>query len=300
MNPVNLIYRNQLQTMREDALHATTRQFQQLQLSIQQRVRLECELHKNLTLAQQTILNKDNEITALQQRLHQQQFMENTDAKANEVKRMTSKNEQLRNAQYHVSMKKLSEETKTLKEKLAKQKAFGEMAESRMALEMKSFRNRIDQSQKTIRNLKQLRETEQQKFQQEMDKVKSKILDMKKETKATLLQTSQATQEATKACDDRDALMKQLSHKNALLKESRNLLAQQKQYNAALQEEMKKIVIRNERDIEHQARTFQETLLTQYHERNDQAQLLQRVKDLAERKMSFIAAVADNIGETKQ
>ena len=65
-------------------------------------------------------------------------------------------------------------------------------------------------------------------------------------------------------------------------------------------EEMKKIVLRNEKDIENQARTFQETLLTQYHERNDQAQLLQRVKDLAERKMSFIAAVADNIGETKQ
>ena len=197
-------------------------------------------------------------------------------------------------------MKKLSEETKTLKEKLAKQKAFGEMTETRMALEMKSVRNRIDQSQKTIRNLKQLRETEQQKFQQGMEKVKEKMLVMKKETKATLLQTSQATQEATKACDDRDALMKQLSHKNALLKESRNMLAQQKQYNAALQEEMKKIVLRNEKDIENQARTFQETLLTQYHERNDQAQLLQRVKDLAERKMSFIAAVADNIGETKQ
>ena len=76
MNPVNLIYRNQLQSMREDALHATTRQFQQLQLSIQHRVALECEL-------QQTILNKDNEIMVLQQRLHQQQFMENTDVKAN-------------------------------------------------------------------------------------------------------------------------------------------------------------------------------------------------------------------------
>jgi len=168
-----------------------------------------------------------------------------------------------------------------------------------MALEMKSFRSRIDQFQTTIRNLKQLRATEKQKYQQSLDKVQQKIVAMKVEIKATLLQTSQATKEATKACEDRDALMKKMLHKDALLKESRDMLRQQKEYNAALQEEMKNILVRNEREIENQARKFQHILVEKYNERNDRTLLLQRVKKLAERKMSFITAVADNIGETK-
>lgn len=288
----DLIYRNRLQSIRNEEMRSTKLQLERLVSTIEQRVSVEGKL-------KQALLQKDQEIKCLKQLLEEKLYVDEKKEIASQVNLMISKNEQLREAQYHLSMANATAAVTQLEEKLAKQTALYNMRETRTTVELKSSQSRIAKLQQTVRNVNLLRKKESEEHQRKSQEIAKKVTAMKDEVTKTLKQTEDYSKEVEKAREEREELLKKINNKDVLLKNARDALKQQKDYSKSLEEEIKKVMIRNQKDIELQANKFQSILEDNYHERNDSKELLQRLTKLMESKMSFITRIASSVAETK-
>ena len=285
----DLIHRNRLQKLRNQELNTTKSQLTSLHKSIQQRVSIEEELVDTLLVAQQALTTKDATICTLQTELHSllatKALTQNKERMMAEVKLMSLKNNQLQEAQYHLSMAQADQEIQSLKQQIL----LHEVRETKQKVEFNSLTSRVGQLQQTVRNVTQLRQKEEHQYQEKIKQVVQQIHLAREDVKHSKIAATQQQRAACNACEQR--FSKQLIAKDALLRESREVLRKQKGMNEALQEEIKKLVIRNMEDTRKQAEIFQRSMLNNFKDRMYGKELVQRLASVVEDKMVFISRI---------
>ena len=171
----DLIHRNRLQKLRNQELNTTKSQLTSLHKSIQQRVSIEEELVDTLLVAQQALTTKDATICTLQTELHSllatKALTQNKERMMAEVKLMSLKNNQLQEAQYHLSMAQADQEIQSLKQQIL----LHEVRETKQKVEFNSLTSRVGQLQQTVRNVTQLRQKEEHQYQEKIKQVVQQI-----------------------------------------------------------------------------------------------------------------------------
>jgi len=299
----DLVYLNRLRHLRIDTRASTHNIIEQLKLSIQHRFTIEQTLAVQLSEAQLAVSSRDNKINILQTEINTLLATDKLQkrSKSNEKKIVitSKKNEKLRDAQYHLALAEASSKVKTLKEKLSKQTAVFKVRQSRSMTEITMLRARIGKLQVTVRNVNVLRATEKQRYKNSLSCVMKEISTMKKDVGKAKQSSKQADKNVKQLSTEKIQLLVQLNGKDVLLKESRNMLTQQKGLNAALQGELKMLVARQEIRVANQEQKYEQLMLHNFNDQRQTGRLLERLSLLADRKMGFIGTLADSIAETK-
>ena len=283
------IYLNQLQNESKIEQHKTQETLEILLKSVQNRITRERTLTENLENTQIALAKSQEEVKTL---LASQSLFDSSMLIKKKVAKETTKNKTLKMAQYHASLAEASLQIKQLKGKLQRKRSESALKTERTAAELRVLRSRVEQLQKTVRNVNLLRKKEKEKYEGHLATIRKEIGEMKTSQRKARETQLKYKSMVTQASKDRDALIKKMEGKDVLLQESRHLLSQEKGFNAALRKQMETLMIENDSVVAKQTEEFHDTMLLEHAFRNKTKDMFRRLSLLNNEQVLFIEQVA--------